>query len=236
MVGIFFSIYPFIKYDASECEKIVYLTFDDGPSSRNTERIVNILNNNKVNATFFVVGENVKRYPEMVKRLSDENMALFPHCNCHKYSELYSSKDNFLNDLFQCEETIMSLTGKKENIHFVRMPGGSDNKVCNSNVLGEIKQNLLQDNYYYIDWNVDIGDATATNVSTETLISNINKYAYNYKIDVVLMHDLDSKNTTIDALDRVIKDYKSKGYTFKTFNNISGEEIEYLKAIGVINR
>ena len=171
-----------------------------------------------------------------MKRLSDENMALFPHCNCHKYSELYSSKDNYLNDLFQCEETIMSLTGKKENIHFVRMPGGSDNKVCNSNVLGEIKQNLLQDNYYYIDWNVDIGDATATNVSTETLISNINKYAYNYKIDVVLMHDLDSKNTTIDALDRVIKDYKSKGYTFKTFNNISGEEIEYLKAIGVINR
>ena len=50
------------------------------------------------------------------------------------------------------------------------------------------------------------------------------------------MHDLDCKNTTIDALDRVIKDYKSKGYTFKTFNNISGEEIEYLKAIGVINR
>ena len=217
-------------------EKVVFLTFDDGPSANNTEEIIRILNENNVRATFFVVGENVKSNPKVVTKLKNSNMAIYPHCNNHKYTELYSSEENYFNDLESCNKIIESTTGKTNSKLFVRLPGGSDNLVCNQGTLQTIKMDLIKNNYYYVDWNVDIGDANAIQVSTDTLLNNINKYSGTYEVEVVLMHDLDCKKSTIDALERVINEYKSMGYKFKTFDDISRDEINYLQKIKVINR
>ena len=85
-------------------EKVVFLTFDDGPAANNTEEIIRILNKNNVRATFFVVGENVKSNPKVVTKLKNSNMAIYPHCNNHKYTELYSSEENYFNDLESCNK------------------------------------------------------------------------------------------------------------------------------------
>ena len=225
-----------VVVEANEIEKVVFLTFDDGPSMRGTEKIINTLNKNNVKATFFVVGENIKYFPESIKIMGRNNMAIYPHCNNHKYAELYSSKNNYFNDLNECNKLIEEVTGKSNKKIFVRLPGGSDNLVCDSEVLKSIKDELVRNEYCYVDWNVDIGDATALQVSTDVLINNINKYAGSYRVEVVLMHDLDNKETTIDALERVINEYKSMGYKFKTFDEITKEELQYLEKINVINR
>lgn len=217
-------------------EKVVYLTFDDGPSANNTEEIIKILDDNNVRATFFVIGENAKLNPKVMNKLKNSNMAIYPHCNNHRYTELYSSEENYFNDLESCNNIIKDIIGKTNSKLFVRLPGGSDNLVCNQDTLQTIKMGLKRNNYYYVDWNVDSGDANALQVSTDALLNNIDKYSGTYKVEVVLMHDLDCKKSTIDALERVINEYKSMGYTFKTFDDISRDEIDYLQKIKVINR
>lgn len=225
-----------VVVEGEELGKAVFLTFDDGPSMKGTEKLIQVLNKNNVRATFFVVGENIKNNPQLIEMMDKNNMSIYPHCNNHKYSELYSSKNNYFNDLNECNKLIKEVTGENKNINFVRLPGGSDNLVCNNEVLKSIKDELIEKEYCYVDWNVDIGDAAAMQVSTDKLIDNINKYAGSYSIEVVLMHDLDTKNTTIDALERVINEYKSMGYKFKTLDEITKEELQYLKNIRVINR
>ena len=73
------NLSPVTYCNAAEEERIVYLTFDDGPSPNNTLRILNILNENDVRATFFVVGENVKRFPDIVREMDKNNMDIYPH-------------------------------------------------------------------------------------------------------------------------------------------------------------
>ncbi|GAA0077680.1 polysaccharide deacetylase family protein [Clostridium sp. CTA-5] len=216
--------------------KIVYLTFDDGPSPHNTENILSILNENNVRATFCVIGSNALRYKNTIKHLDEYNMAIIPHCNNHKYDELYSSTEYYINDLKTCMKIINNLTNKNKTFNFVRMPGGSDNLVCNSDVLYNIKTELKRKKINYIDWSVDSGDASAKLVSAENIENNIQKQVGINKIEVVLMHDLDNKITTADALQDVIDRYKKLGYEFKTLNEVEDWEIEYLTNKRIINK
>lgn len=224
------------KVEAKEGEKIVYLTFDDGPSPNNTNRILDVLNRNNVKASFFVVGKNAEAFPEVIQKMDKNNMDIYPHCNNHTYRELYSSKEFYLNDLKKCQDIINKITGKRVGCTFIRMPGGSDNLVGDSEVLNAIRNNLLERGIEYVDWNVDSGDATAVRVATEKIRNNINSEGGKYKVDVVLMHDLDNKDTTAQALEYIINEYKTLGYRFKTLSEIEPWEKEYLQNIRVINR
>ena len=105
LIILSFLCVPFCNYkvDAVEGEKLVYLTFDDGPSPNNTNRILNVLKKNDVKASFFVVGKNVEMFPEIVKKMDKNNMDIYPHCNNHIYKELYSSQDFYFNDLSKCQ-------------------------------------------------------------------------------------------------------------------------------------
>ncbi|SFC57824.1 polysaccharide deacetylase family protein [Clostridium uliginosum] len=216
--------------------KIVYLTFDDGPSPNNTENIISILNQNNVKATFCVVGSNALKYKQTIKDLDNFNMGIIPHCNNHHYSQLYSSTEYYINDLKECTNIINNITGKNRQYKFIRMPGGSDNHVCSSDVLYNIKTELKNEGINYIDWSVDSGDACSKLVTTENIEKNINKQAGMHKIEVVLMHDLENKTTTSKALQDIIDKYKTLGYEFKTFDEIEDWEIQYLIDRHVLNK
>ena len=220
---------------AAEEKKIVYLTFDDGPSPNNTLNILNVLNKNGVRATFFVVGENVKNNPQVLQKIEKSNMSIFPHCNNHNYSKLYSSKEYYFEDLGKCEAIISNILGYNKSMNFVRLPGGCHNKLIPENILNEIKNELASLGVNYIDWTLDSGDTSAVRVSADNIENNIRKYAGTYKVEVLLMHDLDNKDTTTEALDEIIKDYKEKGYCFKVLDEIEPWEKEYLKRINVMN-
>lgn len=221
---------------AAEDERVIYLTFDDGPSYSNTEKVIDILKANDVRATFFVVGENVKRFPDVVKKLDSEHMAIYPHCNNHTYRSLYSSEEHYLEDLEDCKTEIFQAIGKEKEINFVRMPGGSDNLVGSKGILSCIKKSLNQKGINYIDWNIDAGDALSVKVSLDNIKRNIKKFSGSYPVEVLLMHDLENKDTTTQALIDVIQDYKAMGYKFKTLDEIEPWEMDYLKRARVINR
>lgn len=226
-----------IKVSAAvQDEKIVYLTFDDGPSPTNTNNILDVLNQNNVRGTFFVVGTNVKLHPNTLNRMNKQGMAIYPHCNNHTYKQIYSSKDGYFNDLDQCTNLINQTLNTEMDFDFIRMPGGSDNHVSNNEVLESIREGIICTGKSYIDWNIDSGDACAMRVSTENIKNNMKLSAGTYKIEVVLMHDTENKDTTCDALRDVINDYKALGYKFKTLNEIEDWEVNYLKKIRVIDR
>lgn len=217
-------------------KKIVYLTFDDGPSPNNTDAILDILSKNNVKATFCVIGSNALNNKGTMARLNELNMGIIPHCYKHNYKELYSSTEYYINDLEKCMKAINTTTGKEHKYTIIRMPGGSYNSVSSKDVLSNIKAELKRKNLYYLDWNVDSGDASANQVSTNIIQDNIFNESGSYKIDVVLMHDLENKITTKDSLQTIINRYKDLGYEFKTLNEIEPWEIDYLISKNILNR
>ncbi|NFO56087.1 polysaccharide deacetylase [Clostridium botulinum] len=235
---IIFSVFNTCSISALDQtqRKIVYLTFDDGPSPNNTENIIQILNENNVRATFCVVGSNALRYKEILKQLNDYDMGIIPHCNNHEYKELYSSTEYYINDLNKCTKIINDLTGKNRTFRFVRMPGGSDNTVGDYQTLQNIKSELKRIGMYYIDWSIDSGDTCATMVPKEQITSNVEGQAGVYNIEVVLMHDLENKVTTTDALQGIINKYKKLGYEFKIFDEMEDWEVQYLISKRVIDK
>ncbi|MBE6062382.1 MAG: polysaccharide deacetylase [Clostridium butyricum] len=217
-------------------KKIVYLTFDDGPSFSNTDAILDVLCRNNIKATFCVVGENVILNKRTTNRLNKLGMGIIPHCNCHEYSVIYSSLNDYINDLHECEKNINNTIGENRTYRMVRMPGGSANTVCNHNIMMRIKEAIKNMNMYYIDWNLDCGDTHMNKVDKSIIEQNVMNYAGMRQIEVVLMHDLENKRTTTESLQSIIEKYKELGYEFKTLDNMEEWEIEYLIKNKVINR
>lgn len=226
------------KVQANEAckKKIVYLTFDDGPSFSNTDCILDVLCKNNIKATFCVVGNNVVVNQGTTKRLNNLGMGIIPHCNCHEYDSLYLSLESYMDDLRKCKENINNIIGEKRNYKMVRLPGGSANTVCAHNVLERIKNEIKRNNMYYIDWNLDCGDTNACIVNKDTIENNILSNAGKMQVEVVLMHDLENKTTTTEALQNIINKYKELGYQFKIVDDMEQWEINYLINCNVINR
>lgn len=216
-------------------KKTVYLTFDDGPSVGTTNEILKVLEENNLKATFFVIGSNSREHNGIIKKMNESKMSIMPHTDMHVYDKIYSSSKNYFDDLKSCENTITTLTGKT-NFKFIRMPGGSDNDVATKEVLSEIKSSIINSDKYYIDWSLDTGDTETTQASVDFIESRVREYGGLYKCEVVLMHDLRNKITTIESLQKIIDFYKERGYEFKTLDNIEQWEIDYLKEIRVINK
>lgn len=178
----------------------VYLTFDDGPSD-NTAKILDILKEKGVKATFFVVGNEAESNKELYQRIVEEGHTLGMHSYSHKYSIIYDSLDAFKDDFNQLRTYLTEITGTEPQI--MRFPGGSSNKVSNLEMEEFIKY-LNQEGVRYYDWNVASGDATSQAYTPEELIDNVVKDVEKYDTSIVLMHDASTKGTTVEALGPMI--------------------------------
>lgn len=221
---------------ATNERKVVYLTFDDGPSFSNTDSILDILCRNNVKATFCVVGNNAVRNKGTMRRINSTGMGILPHCNNHDYKEIYSSTENYINDLNNCMKTINEIIDEERSYSMVRMPGGSTNTVCSRDVLDNIKSYLKTNDISYIDWTIDCGDTRKSLVACNTIRGNVGEMCGKNVVEVVLMHDLENKKTTTEALQDIIDDYKKLGYEFKTIEAMEQWEYDYLRSRKVINR
>ena len=106
-------------------EKIAYLTFDDGPTLKSTGKILDILKSENVKATFFVIGKHVKENPELVKRAYDEGHYIANHGYSHDNSKLYSSGENFINEIKNTDIEIGKAIGiENYSSHVFRFPNG----------------------------------------------------------------------------------------------------------------
>ncbi|MBV7274985.1 polysaccharide deacetylase [Clostridiaceae bacterium UIB06] len=219
----------------SEKAKEVFLTFDDGPCNNNTKKILNILKDNNIKATFFIIGTKGEENPQILKELSDNGMSVGVHTYSHKYNEIYKNTDSYFKDYYNCQRVIRRITGR-DPAPYLRMPGGSDNLVASKKILDNIKNILRQKDLKYVDWNVSSGDAESCKVSVEKIKKNVIDQCKNKKIAVILMHDTYYKNTTVEALPYIVKTLKDEGFIFKTFDDITQNEETQMVKMRVINR
>lgn len=190
--------------------KTIYLTFDDGPSQV-TSRILDILKQEKIKATFFIVKKGFE-YNDTIKRIYNEGHSLALHSSTHNYKYIYKSLDNYFSDLNDLQNYIKSITGTKTNI--IRFPGGSSNTVSSFNpkIMTKLTQEVVKKGYTYFDWNIDSGDTGR--IGKDAIIKNVTNNLGNYHTYVVLMHDYSLNDQTADALKEIIKYGKNNGYRF----------------------
>lgn len=211
--------YPKIKQIKKEninpsiiSDKTVYLTFDDGPSYL-TEEILDILKEENVPATFFVTSRQIDKYADVVRRMQAENHTIGLHTSTHNYSYVYSSDENYFNDLNDIRQKVFQITGVKSRI--IRLPGGSSNTISkkyNPGIITRITSKLTEKSFYYFDWNIDSEDASG-NLTKECIYANVTNRLHS-GTNIILMHDLSTKASTKDALRDIIKYAKANGYTF----------------------
>lgn len=199
--------------------KRAFLTFDDGPSSV-TPRILDILKQENVKATFFVLGSNVKKKPEIVKRIYDEGHFIANHGYSHVYSQIYSSPQSVLDEYNSCNEEVKKAIGEEEyNSHLFRFPGG-----IVGGPYADLKQQanelLMQNDIVHVDWNALTGDAETNDLSVDFEIQRLNETTENKNSVVILMHDSPNKSVTADALPQIIDTLRNQGYEFKSFYEI----------------
>lgn len=193
-------------------DKTIYLTFDDGPSYL-TEGILDILKEENVPATFFVTTRQIDKYSNLIIRMREENHTIGLHTSSHVYSYVYSSLENYFNDLNIVRTKVFDITGIKSRI--IRLPGGSSNTVSKKyspGIVTQITNKLTENDFYYYDWNIDSQDASGT-LSKESIYQNVVNKIHS-GTNIVLMHDSSSKATTAEALKDIIKYAKANGYTF----------------------
>ncbi len=165
--------------------KTMYLTFDDGPSKENTEMILDILKERNIKATFFLVGENVRRYPEIAKRIVQEGHTIGIHCDCHDYETLYASVDSYVEDFEKARRTVYEVTGVRTNLF--RFPGGSVN-AYNKKVGDAIIEEMTEGGYIYYDWNASVEDAVRE-PDPQQLVKNGVETTLGRKKVIMLAHD-----------------------------------------------
>lgn len=225
---------PIKVVDGPITQKEIFLTIDDGPSINNTPKIIDILNENGVKATFFVIGKNAEKSPEMLKKLNDNGMCIIAHSYTHDY-KIYKSIQTYMEDLDKCNQVIKNTIGI-EPLPFTRFPGGSDNRVSNLQTMSSIRQAVKARGIYYVDWNVSSADAAPGHVTAQQIENNMISQCKERKFVVSLMHDAPDKATTAEALPYVIKNLKEQGFMFRTFKDITPTEIKEMENLKVIYR
>lgn len=166
--------------------KTMYLTFDDGPSEENTQRVLDILRDRNIKATFFLVGENVRKYPDVARRIVEEGHTIGIHCDSHDYDALYESVDSYVADFEKARQTIYEVTGVETSLF--RFPGGSIN-AYNQKTGQAIIQEMTNRGYIYYDWNASLEDAVK-NPDPEKLIANGVETTFGRKKVILLAHDV----------------------------------------------
>ena len=199
--------------------KRVFLTFDDGPSKTVTPLILDLLKKENIKATFFVLGYNAERNPEMLKRVYAEGHYIANHGYSHKYNEIYNSVDTVIYEYNKTEQCIKNaLDNQNYNSRVFRFPGGSVGGKYNQ-IKQEAKEVLKQNNVAFLDWNALSNDSAGAHTK-EDIMDNITKTVGEKNNVVILMHDASDKILTYETLQDVINFLKNKGYMFKNLYDV----------------
>ncbi|WP_425061006.1 hypothetical protein SCACP_17730 [Sporomusa carbonis] len=192
--------------------KVVCLTFDDGPDPENTPVVLDILKSHGIKATFFVVGTQIEKHPDVLRRVYQEGHAIGNHSYNHVYRELYQSANTYVSQLRRTDDIIKKVIGVRPRIS--RAPGGSAGSFTK-----EYWETLSKLGYVEVGWNVSSGDAS--NAKAGRIFNNIvtqmdNKNLWSHTI--VLMHDGSGHGETVRALPDIIKYYKDRQFEFRVIN------------------
>lgn len=203
-----------VRFVINPGQRVIYLTFDDGPSP-NTPYVLDILKKYNVKATFFVTGQHDTCFP-YIKRIHNEGHTVAAHTYSHKW-EIYQSADSYFADLDKINSIIKQYTGQTSNL--IRFPGGSSNMVSakyKKGIMTDIASKCAERGYAYFDWNVDSMDTSTNNPNkiVRNVTSRLGNGYYN-----ILMHD--TKSAHREALPKIIEYGLNNGYTFLPLDETS---------------
>lgn len=198
-------------------KKVAFLTFDDGPSTTNTPKVLDILDEKDVKATFFVLGNEIERSEEsktIFNEIYQRGHAIGNHSYSHDYNYLYPNRhvntDHILEDFTHSENVMKSVLGNNFKCNVVRFPGGH----MSWDGMKASEQFFIDHNMKYIDWNCLTGDSEIKNATKDQLLANFHATYKNQDRLVVLMHDTYGKESTVEALPEIIDFLRSEGYEF----------------------
>ena len=190
--------------------KVVYLTFDDGPG-KYTEDLLEILDKYNVKATFFVTNQ-FPDYKNMIAREAEAGHTVAIHTYSHDFSDVYASEENYFADVNRIADVCESQTGVRPTL--LRFPGGTSNEVSKRycpGIMTAITASCDTLGYSYCDWNVDSNDAGGASTASE-VAGNVIEGIKNYNVSYVLQQDI--KGFSVDAVEEIIQWGLANGYTF----------------------
>lgn len=217
------KVLDIVNGEVIDDNKYVFLTFDDGPSP-NTSKVLSVLREKNVKATFFILGQNIdnnKSLKEVVIQCIKDGNAIGNHTYSHEFNKIYPSNSvntsAYLEEFNKNNELLKSILGEEFDTRVTRMPGGYlSRKYYNDPSLKEFDEVLNKNNIISIDWTALNGDAEGKNYSKKELLEYAKKSSEGQKQIVILMHDTYGKEKTVEMLPELIDYYKSNGYEFKT--------------------
>lgn len=189
--------------------KRAYLTFDDGPSAQVTPRVLDVLKEYNIKATFFVVGHAAEKNPDILRRIYEEGHAIGNHTYSHRYEYVYRNISNLLKEIEITDRLLKNVLGEDFETKLFRFPGGS---------FGEerapFREAVVERGYTYYDWNSLNGDSEGHYIPKDRLFQRFKSTFRGQKELIVLMHDTDAKYTTVESLPYIIEYLQEKGYEF----------------------
>lgn len=198
--------------------KVVYLTFDDGPSETVTPKILDILKSEGVHATFFVLGKQIDSSDEskdLIRRTVSEGNAIGIHSYSHNYNYLYPNKvvnvNNFSEEVDKTNKSLKSVLGDQFSTKAIRLPGGH----MTWKGTEALDKYFEKNGYSYIDWNALSKDAEGPKKTSEQLVQEAIKTAGTKQKVILLMHDTYGKEETAKSLPDIIHYFKDNGYEFR---------------------
>lgn len=201
-------------------KKVVYLSFDDGPSETNTPSILKTLKEENIKATFFVLGKSIDQSEtnkKLLKQEVEEGHAIGNHTYSHNYKYLYPNgsvnTNNFMSEINKTNESLKKVLGDDFTTRAIRYPGGH----MSWKNTGEVDKIMKEKDYHYIDWNALSKDAEGPRKNAAQLTEEVKKTVGNKTKVIILMHDTYGKEETAKALPGIIKYLKDKGYEFRIF-------------------
>ena len=197
----------------------IFLTFDDGPSEETTGKILDILKEENVSATFFVTSFGPDN---LIKREFDEGHTVALHTASHDYGYIYKSENNYFKDLEKVQNRVYKITGYKSMI--IRFPGGSSNTISaryKRGIMTNLTKQVHEKGYKYYDWNSMSGDAEPGTHNAKEMYNNVLKSISKDQVNYVLLHDI--KPYTRDSLRDIIRECKKRGYTFSKITEYTPE-------------
>lgn len=210
-------------FEEGKEEKLVFLTFDDGPSLDNTPKVLDILKEHNVKGTFFVLGINLDKgeaYRELLKRTLYEGHAIANHGYSHDYGYLYPGRvinqENLLSDMNKSRDKMKEILGKNFDTRVLRLPGGIRSWKGQTAAL----ERLNSEGLTVLEWNALSGDAEGKFKTPDELLQNAIRTAGNSNVVVMLMHDFAGKGGRLsrEALPKIIEYFKQNGYKFATLS------------------
>ena len=207
---------PAVKYAYNSCNvagPYIAITFDDGPSAQLTPRLLDILKERGIKATFFVVGQNAVEYPDIVLRMASEGHEIANHSWSHPALTKLGA-ESFRKQIENTNDAIEKLTGKRPVL--MRPPYGATSSILNKRLIEEYGLKVILWSVDPLDWRYRNSNRVYNQIVQNT-----------HPGSIILTHDIHA--TTVAAMPETLDALLAKGYKFATVSELIAMEVQLVR-------